>query len=85
MVIEDQEKYKNRIEQFLRTLNMNNEILFEAIVSCSELLYSWANNIKTYASTGDLGAMAESLKEIRNTIDRLELTISEAGRRARDE
>jgi len=79
---EDLTKYEKQIEHFISLQKMDDEILMKAIVSCSELVYGYADNAKHFAKTGDLGSILDSLKEMKNSADRIETMINEANRRA---
>jgi len=75
-------KYSDKVEQYLNILALDDEILYKAIVSNSELVLGWAGNIKKFAEKGDLGAVEETIKELRKSVDNMETMLNEAVRRA---
>jgi len=82
--LEHWSKYEKEIEQFVSLKQMNDEILFQAITSCSELVTSYANNVKHFAREGSLDSIESSLTELRAAMDNLGTMVKEAKERARN-
>ncbi len=76
-------KYEKEIDSFVAMKQMTDEILFEAITSCSKVVAEYADNIKCFAERGLLDSVEQSLLELIKSADRLEDTIREAKERAK--
>ena len=77
-------KYEKEIEQFVSLKQMNDEILFQAITGCSELITDFADNVKHFARQGSLVAIEGSLIELRTAMNNLQIMVKEATERARN-
>ena len=77
-------KYEKEIEQFVSLKQMNDEILFQAITGCSELITGFADNVKHFARQGSLVAIEDSLTELRTAMNNLQIMVKEATERARN-
>ena len=77
-------KYEKEIEQFVSLKQMNDEILFQAITGCSELVTGFADNVKHFARQGSLVAIEGSLAELRTAMNNLQIMVKEATERARN-
>ena len=82
--LEHWNKYEKEIEQFISLREMNDEILFQAITSCSELITGFANNVKHFAEQGSLNSIESSLTELRTAMNNLHLMVEEAREKARN-
>ena len=77
-------KYEKEIEQFVLLKQMNDEILFQAITSCSELVAGFADNVKHFARQGSLEPIESSLAELKTAMNNLSAMVKEATERARN-
>ena len=82
--LEHWSKYEKEIEQFVSMKEMSDEILFQAITSCSELVTGFANNTKHFTKEGNLTAIESSLTELRTAVNTLQTMVKEATERARN-
>ncbi len=78
------EKHEKEIEDFLSMRLLGDEMLFNAIKSCSELLKDYADNVRHFSVGGDLIAIEDNITEMRKTADNLTNMLREAKGRAYD-
>jgi len=76
-------RYEAEIDEFVAMKQMSDEVLFQAIQSCSQLLLAYANNVKDFAQEGNLKAVESTLLEISKCTNILKNDLREAKERAR--
>ena len=77
------DKYESEIENFVAIKEMDDEMLLQSIVNCSELASGYANNIKHFAKLFDLGAVKSNLLELKQTMESLGIMLREAVEKAK--
>jgi len=75
-------KYEKDIDEFLSLKKISDDVLFNSLKSCSELITGYADNIKHFAEQGQLDGIDNSLKDLLDTIDIMSNNSREARRRA---
>ena len=63
-------------------MSQTDELLYQAILEESNLLFSWAKLVKEQAIEGEMGFMYETLIELRKSVARLVVKVDEAIERA---
>ena len=76
-------KYEVEVEEFLSLKQMDDEILFQAIVENSKLICGYASNVGHFAEQGELIAIENSMSELRMAMNSLNAMVKEAKERAR--
>lgn len=80
--LESWSKYEKEVDRFVAIKQMDDEILFKAMASCSELLTGYADNVKHFARRGELGAIENSLINLRGAMEHLNEMVKDAKERA---
>lgn len=77
-------KYIIKINEYIRILQISDEMLFQGIIENTNLVFGYVKNLKEYADEYKIGSMESVIFEIRQSLRTLETSLNEAIKRANE-
>jgi hypothetical protein len=79
---EDLTKYEKQILSYISMIKLENEMLFDSLISASETIKGYGELTLDFARKGALSALQDVIEKMYPLLDYVQLQIKEANRRA---